>query len=85
VSTLTADPQATTVRLATPELPESIGKYRVLRKLGEGATSDVFLARDEFHQREVAIKRARPNRPAPPPTATSPRASSPPRRRWSAG
>lgn len=36
-----------------------IGKYRVLRKLGEGATSEVFLCRDDFHDREVAIKRVR--------------------------
>ena len=40
-------------------LPEKIGKYPVLRKLGEGATSDVFLCRDEFHGRDVAIKRVR--------------------------
>jgi serine/threonine protein kinase len=40
-------------------LPGQIGKYPVLRRLGEGATSEVFLARDDFHQREVAIKRVR--------------------------
>lgn len=50
---------AATVRLDDPSLPAQIGRYRVLRKLGEGATSEVFLAFDEFHQREVAIKRAR--------------------------
>ena len=38
----------------------SIGKYRVLRRLGEGATSEVLLARDDFHQRDVAIKRVLP-------------------------
>ncbi len=42
-----------------PPLPAQIGKYRVLGRLGEGATSEVFLARDEFHQRDVAIKRVR--------------------------
>ena len=36
-----------------------IGKYRVLRKLGEGATSEVFLCHDDFHDRDVAIKRTR--------------------------
>jgi len=53
-------------RLATAEtrdpaagLPTSIGKYRIERKLGEGATSEVFLARDAFHDRDVAIKRVR--------------------------
>ncbi|MDT8999424.1 serine/threonine-protein kinase [Paucibacter sp. APW11] len=41
------------------DLPGHIGKYRVLRRLGEGATSDVFLALDEFKGSEVAIKRMR--------------------------
>lgn len=38
---------------------EMIGKYRVLRRLGEGATSEVFLCHDEFHDRHVALKRVR--------------------------
>lgn len=37
----------------------TIGKYRVIQRLGEGATSEVFLCRDDFHDREVAIKRVR--------------------------
>jgi len=41
-------------------LPRQIGKYRVLARLGEGATSEVFHGRDEFHGREVAIKCVRP-------------------------
>jgi serine/threonine protein kinase len=45
---------------ATRGLPEQIGKYRVLKKLGEGATSEVFLCHDEFLDREVAIKKVRP-------------------------
>jgi eukaryotic-like serine/threonine-protein kinase len=44
---------------ASSELPAQIGKYRVLAKLGEGSTSEVFLARDEFRDQEVAIKRVR--------------------------
>jgi serine/threonine protein kinase len=40
-------------------VPAQIGKYPVLRRLGEGATSEVFLAHDDFHQRDVAIKRVR--------------------------
>ena len=40
-------------------LPATIGRYRVLDLLGEGATSEVFLAEDDFHQKKVAIKRAR--------------------------
>lgn len=43
----------------TDGLPALIGKYRVLRRLGDGATSEVFLCRDEFNDREVAIKRVR--------------------------
>jgi len=38
------------------KLPEKIGKYRVLRELGRGATSHVYLAEDAFRDREVAIK-----------------------------
>ena len=45
--------------VATPAEPAQIGKYPVLRKLGEGATSDVYLCRDEFQGRDVAIKRVR--------------------------
>ncbi len=37
----------------------TVGKYRVIKRLGEGATSDVFLCRDDFHDRDVAIKRVR--------------------------
>jgi len=34
----------------------AIGKYRLLRELGAGATSVVYLARDDFSQRDVAVK-----------------------------
>ena len=44
---------------ADPGLPARIGKYRILSRLGDGATSEVFLAEDEFFQRQVAIKRVR--------------------------
>ncbi len=37
-----------------------IGKYPVLRKLGEGATSEVYLCNDPFGRRDVAIKVAFP-------------------------
>ena len=40
-------------------LPATIGKYRVLSLLGEGTTSEVFLARDDFRDAQVAIKRLR--------------------------
>jgi hypothetical protein len=41
------------------DLPTRIGKYKVLSRLGEGATSDVFLATDELLGGRVAIKRMR--------------------------
>ena len=40
-------------------LPDSIGKYRVIRRLGRGSTSEVFLCHDDFHARDVAVKRVR--------------------------
>ena len=33
-----------------------LGKYSIIREIGRGATSQVFLARDPFADREVAIK-----------------------------
>ncbi|WP_246312035.1 serine/threonine-protein kinase [Pseudaquabacterium terrae] len=39
--------------------PAWIGRYRVQSRLGEGATSEVFLARDDFRDRLVAVKRVR--------------------------
>ena len=38
------------------ELQEHIGKYPVVREIGSGATSRVYLARDTFADRDVAIK-----------------------------
>jgi serine/threonine protein kinase len=35
---------------------ERIGKYQVIKKLGEGATSEVYLCFDPFANRRVAIK-----------------------------
>jgi eukaryotic-like serine/threonine-protein kinase len=40
--------------MSTP--PARIGKYPVMRELGRGATSRVYLGRDPFNNREVAIK-----------------------------
>jgi len=52
-------PPIPAVQPRAAELPAQIGKYVVRAKLGEGATSEVFLAYDDFHQRDVAIKRVR--------------------------
>jgi len=38
------------------ERQETIGKYPVIREIGSGATSRVYLAHDPFAEREVAIK-----------------------------
>jgi serine/threonine protein kinase len=40
--------------------PKEIGKYVVERRVGAGATSTVYLARDPFTNREVAVKVATP-------------------------
>jgi serine/threonine protein kinase len=37
-------------------LPQHIGKYLVLQKLGAGATSEVYLCHDPFNARDVAVK-----------------------------
>ncbi|WP_457418433.1 serine/threonine-protein kinase [Roseateles sp. P5_E7] len=54
-------------RVSAPadDLPLHIGRYQVLKRLGEGATSDVFLARDPFQSQDVAIKRMRTWAPLP--------------------
>ncbi len=38
------------------ELQEHVGKYPVIREIGSGATSRVYLARDPFRERDVAVK-----------------------------
>ena len=45
--------------LSAETMPGMIGKYRVLQRLGDGATSEVFLCHDDFNNRRVAIKRVR--------------------------
>ena len=35
---------------------DKIGKYPVKKKLGEGASSEVYLCHDPFNDRDVAIK-----------------------------
>ena len=48
------------------ELQETIGKYPIIREIGSGATSRVYLARDPFADREVAIKVLLPGKGADP-------------------
>jgi len=40
---------------------DKIGKYPIVRKLGEGATSVVYLCDDPFNKRQVAVKRVNPD------------------------
>jgi serine/threonine protein kinase len=44
------------VNLPERPLPDQIGKYAVISRLGAGATSEVFLCHDEFAGRDVAVK-----------------------------
>ena len=39
---------------------DHVANYPIIRKLGEGATSEVFLCQDPFRNREVAVKRIFP-------------------------
>jgi eukaryotic-like serine/threonine-protein kinase len=39
---------------------DHVANYPIIRKLGEGATSEVFLCQDPFRSREVAVKRIFP-------------------------
>ncbi len=57
----TTTPRSPTLGSGAANLPAMIGKYRVLKLIGEGATSEVFLCHDDFQNREVAIKRVRPS------------------------
>jgi tRNA A-37 threonylcarbamoyl transferase component Bud32 len=59
-STPAAAPGPAAPAPAGEALPERIGKYPVKAKIGEGATSEVFLAHDPFVGHDVAIKRVRP-------------------------
>ena len=42
--------------MTLPQIPARIGKYPIVRELGRGATSRVFLGQDPFAHRDVAIK-----------------------------
>ncbi len=56
----TSTPDRPGLAHAVADLPTTIGKYRVKKRLGEGATAEVFLCHDDFRGVDVAIKRVRP-------------------------
>lgn len=37
-------------------MPEKIGKYRIINKVGEGSTGTVYLSHDPYYGRDVAVK-----------------------------
>ena len=45
-----------------PSIPQSVGRYRILRVLGDGGFGRVFLARDDVLNRDVAVKIPHGNR-----------------------
>ncbi|MGB5512333.1 MAG: hypothetical protein WBM87_11545, partial [Woeseiaceae bacterium] len=49
---------ATTVReiQSLAEVPEKIGKYVIINKVGKGSTGTVYLSHDPYYRRDVAIK-----------------------------
>ena len=44
------------MRLTKEQVAQRVGRYEIVRELGEGASSKVFLADDPFAHRQVAIK-----------------------------
>jgi len=42
--------------MASPKIPQRIGRYRVARELGRGGMGVIYLAKDPFIDRPVAIK-----------------------------
>ena len=38
------------------DVPEKIGKYVIINKIGKGSTGMVYLSHDPYYRRDVAIK-----------------------------
>jgi len=50
------EPPSTRKRFMSVPLPHRLGKYELIRQIGEGATGKVYYALDTFSGREVAVK-----------------------------
>ena len=59
MSVAVSAPASAEASAGTAAMPTQIGKYRIIGRLGDGATSEVFLGYDDFQRRNVAIKRVR--------------------------
>jgi serine/threonine protein kinase len=40
----------------SPDVPNKIGKYGIINKVGKGSTGNVYLSHDPYYRRDVAIK-----------------------------
>jgi eukaryotic-like serine/threonine-protein kinase len=40
----------------SPDVPQKIGKYVIINKVGKGSTGSVYLSHDPYYRRDVAIK-----------------------------
>ena len=40
----------------SPDVPDKIGKYVIINKVGKGSTGNVYLSHDPYYRRDVAIK-----------------------------
>ncbi|MFT7643037.1 MAG: serine/threonine protein kinase, partial [Pirellulaceae bacterium] len=64
--TQTALPADDTVTLTPQQIPESLGRFRLINQIGAGGTGVVWRAIDEDLRRDVAIKLPHPGRVADP-------------------
>jgi serine/threonine protein kinase len=51
-----AEPARATAVVISPQLQASLDEYEILRELGRGADSEVYMAREKATGREVACK-----------------------------
>ena len=38
------------------DVPDKIGKYVIINKIGKGSTGEVYISHDPYYRRDVAIK-----------------------------